>query len=59
MEQKNKKDEAGRTPKPSNAPVALDESMLDEVTGGAGGGAFGNVPRVKEYDYNDDIRSRV
>lgn len=58
MEQKNKKDETGRTPKPSNEPMELDESMLDEVTGGAFG-AFGDVPRVKEYDYNDNIRSRV
>ena len=56
MEKKSKKDEAGRTPKPSNEPMELDESMLDEVTGG---GAFGNVPRVKEYDYNADIRNRV
>lgn len=34
----------------------LSEEELEQVTGG---GAFDNVPRVKEHDYNDDIRGRI
>lgn len=34
----------------------LSDANLEKVTGG---GAFDNVPRVKDHDYDEDIRGRV
>ncbi|NLX71111.1 MAG: ComC/BlpC family leader-containing pheromone/bacteriocin [Clostridiales bacterium] len=34
----------------------LKEDELEQVTGG---GTFSDVPRIKEHDYTDDVKSRV
>ncbi len=35
------------------------ELSNEEMEQVSGGGAFDNVPRVKEHDYTDDIKNRV
>lgn len=37
----------------------MQELSDDELEQVSGGGAFDNVPRVKEHDYTDDVKSRV
>lgn len=47
---------------PEQAAEAKDgirELSADDLESVSGGGAFDGVPRVKEYDYTDDIRNRV
>lgn len=34
----------------------LSEEEMNQVSGG---GAFDNVPRVKEHDYTEDIKKRI
>lgn len=51
------KEEGKKTLKKEEETVQeLDDKELNQVSGG---GAFDNVPRVKEHDYTDDVKSRA
>lgn len=43
--------------KPEEKDAILNEEELEQVTGGAN--PFANKPRVKDYDYDEEIKNKV
>ena len=55
MEKRKKENEDVLVPKGKG--TELSEQDMEKVTGGAS--AFSDIPRVKNHDYDDDIRDKI